>query len=198
MRKYIFLAFLGFYFACATSKASTADWPQHEAPTMGISLSPVQALLFSLNGKYHLKTHDSLVLTIPFVLENAPELMLMNRSHYYSSGAGLKYYFTGDIAKGGFYSELELSGGYSIMTPKNRASFSSAFLRSTAHVGYSWTFANRFMLSLAGGAFYNHAFSHEATVIKKATNYLQRRGFISAGLCGGFSPASEFSIGYMW
>lgn len=197
MRKYIILFFL----ALAVDGALAASvYERHKADerSMGISLSPLQLFLFSLHGKYYLKLDEQIALTIPFVITNAPELSYIPRSHYFSSGVGLKYYFMNALMRGGIYSELELGGGYSIITPPRSASFSSAFAKGAAYLGYTWCFADHFALNLAAGIAYNHAFSHEARVIKKAFAPAKLMRFASEGISSGFYPTGELSLGYSW
>lgn len=198
MKNY-FLPVVFFIFSLQVSSLSTSLLEQsfEKKPTKGLSLSPIQLLLLSLDGKFAYKLNHTMVLTVPFVLQYLPTLSF-REIFYINAGLGAQFFLSGKALQEGFYIEPSVSLGYSQATPRGLASLHSIFLRETALIGYQWVLNSGISLNIAAGAIFNYAFSDEAPVYKKALPPEFASITPYFGLTRGFNPTAELSIGYYW
>lgn len=176
---------------------------------MALSLSPTQILLGSLDGKYALKLQKKVALVVPLAIQyfpgskisqNLPTLMS------FALGLGTRFFPKGDALYRGFYIEPLLTAGYSTIKDIEIGSsrfrpIDAFFLRTSLLLGYSHTWQNGFMLNLACGIAYNHAFGDEAFALSRALRGFDNKLALLSGLQGLSSrlvPAFELSLGYGW
>lgn len=176
----------------------------NQEPTMAVKISPLQLLAFSLDGKFTVAVHDRVAISVPLVVSYVPKKILkgIDDIHYYSAGIGAQIFLSNKAQRSGFHIEPSIAVGYGQFTPESMASFNSTFLRATTIVGYGWFFDNGLNLNLGLGAFYNYAFSEEATPLKKTLSLIKLPSAVlftnSYGLTRGFGPTAEISLGYAW
>ncbi len=184
---------------------STCMFASEQERTMGISVSPLQLGLMSLDGKYAIQVHDRIAVTVPFTVQYFPSNPITKEVMYFAAGGGAQFYLLDSAFKSGLYIETRAIAGYSRFTPsKNFSSFSAAFIKGTALFAYGWVLESGFSLNLGVGAYYNHAFGDEPRAANKVLSGLGSEGFSigmlpsAQGLVSGFGPTAEFSLGYSW
>lgn len=166
-----------------------------------VTVSPVQVLQLSLDGKYAFKLRDNIALTVPVTLQYLPEIEGFS-SRYFAAGLGAKFFLSSNVFESGWYIEPSIMAGFSKASRPGLYPFSSPFVKTTVMGGYGWVFNNGVSINLGIGANYNYAFSHESPSISKVlwgTGYGPGTMVTNSyGLTSGFSPNAELSIGFSW
>ncbi|MEI6806751.1 MAG: hypothetical protein WCK49_09650 [Myxococcaceae bacterium] len=187
MRKIVSLLLVGLLVSGSVfaKNAKEVEKPRRD---MAVTWNPLSLLMLTASGSYGIALGERLALIIPLSLTYVSTGISDNSSSAssylfgVSSGAGLRFYFSGGAFEDGFYVQPNVSIGWLKFGSDGANSLS---IGANALLGYSWVFDSGFMMNLAAGAGYTHS-------------SVKTDSSAGAFKISGVFPALEFAIGYAW